>query len=178
MSTIFTQALDTDGGALNGLTLVQRIAAAAMTLPAGTITQMRFSFQAGNAEGLVITNAYVQHRAGAGDAYDFSTTPIQILFGGSGTKTIAATTTEVSDWVTFAYDKTTDLLISFYSGGGTTNDTMRYKTGLNTTNFSDYFKTANDAATVNKTGYTANAGFCVIVNKIESFDPSGFFLMF
>lgn len=152
----------------NGLTMVQRFETAALTMPPGTISQMRFTFQAAAAEGFTVTNAYVGHAAGSGDAYDFSTTPVQILWGGSGSKAIAAGTEELSDWVSFSYDKTSPLLIAFYFGGGTSVDAPKFITGLGT-NYARYYKTANDAATVNKTGYTGpDSGYLIGINKIES----------
>lgn len=173
VSTAFSVTLDTDGDGLNGFTIVVGFAVAALTLPAGNITRVRFTFRAGNAQALTVTNAYVGHAAGSGDAYDFSTTPVQILWGGSGTKAIAANTEEVSDWVTFAYNKTSALLVAYYLGGGTSVDMARYKNSVS--NVTDYNKAANDAATVNKTGYTSTA-LCRAINKIEvDADDSGFF---
>lgn len=173
ISTAFSVTLDTDGDGLNGFTIVVGFAVAALTIPSGNISRVRFTLRAGNTQGLTITNAYVGHAAGAGDAYDFAATPVQLLWGGSGTKAIAANTEEVTDWATFAYNKTSALLVAYYLGGGTTVDMARYKNSVS--NVTDYNKTANDAATVNKTGYASTA-LCRAINKIEfDVEDNGFF---
>lgn len=161
----FTQTLNLDAGANNGLTTVMRFETSVLTLPSGVISQMQFTFEAGAAEALTITNAYVGHQAGSGDLYDFAATPVQILFGGSGSVAISAGQTALGV-ATFAYNKTSNLLVAFYTGGGVSVDTFRYRTGLAGVDY--YYKTANDAATVNKTGYSTVADLLAAINKIES----------
>ena len=177
IETLYSQALDTDVNGFNGETLVQKWAIAALTMPSGAISQIRFTFEAGAGEATTITNAYVGHAAGAGDAYDFSATPVQILWAGAGTKAISAGATAVSDWAVFAYNKTSPLLVAFYIGGGVSVDTIREKTGLGA-NIVLYEKVANDAATVDKTGYGSNSGFLGAINKIEVETPGGGFILF
>ena len=145
-----TLTLNSDGQ--NGITRVQRLTTAALTMPSFTIRNMRVTFQASAAEQRTITDAYIGHQAGAGDVYDFAATPVQLLFAGSTSKTIAASTSEVSDWASFNYDKTSTLLVAFYTGGGASADAPKYQTVV--ANANEYTKTANDAATVNKTGYS------------------------
>lgn len=180
-STLYSQALDTDGGNWDGYTNVVTIAAAALTIPSDAILFIRATFQAGNAEALTITNAYVGHKAASGNAWDFAATPAQFLFSGSGTKTITAGTEVVSDWVNFVYNKTSGLTIAMYHNGGAGADTLRYKTGLGA-NINEYYKAAtNEAATVVKSaGYTTNAGYLFAINKIEvaSSSGGGFLLFF
>lgn len=96
--------LNTNADGQNGQTFVERIAAAELTLPSGAITQVRVRFEAGTTEQLTITNAYVEHRAAAGDAYDFAATPVQLLFSGSGSVTIPSGTSQWSDWAAFGSD--------------------------------------------------------------------------
>lgn len=175
MDTIFSQALDSDAGAQNGYTIVMNFAVAALTLPSKGIARIRATFEGGSVEGLTITNAYVGHAAAAGDAYDFSATPVQLLFAGSASKVIGAGQTAISDWADFPYDKTSALLIAFYQGGGVGSDTARYKAAV--ANVTQYYKLANDAATVNKTGYSSVAQLDVI-NKIEVETVGGGFFVF
>lgn len=173
--TIFSQALDSNSDGNNGYTQVQSFAVAGLTLPGGAIVRVRVTFEASSAEGFTITNAYIGHAAGAGDAYDFSATPVQLLFSGGASAVISAGATAVSDWATFAYNKTSALLIAFYAGGGAGSDAQRYKASVaNTTN---YYKVANDAATVDKTGYATSASLAAI-NKIEVETSGGFFAFF
>lgn len=168
VGTLYSAALNGDGGGWNGYTMVVRFPASVLTLPSGSITQMRVTIEAGSVEGVTITNAYIGHRAGSGDVYDFATTPVQLLWGGSGTKAIAAGVQEVSDWAIFAYDKTTDLLISAYTNGGASVDT--YRRLVTATGVFTYERAAtNEAGTVNKTtGYTATSNHNLGIAKIET----------
>lgn len=166
IGTLLTLTLNTDADAQNGQTHVERVAAAALSLPSGIITQMRVTWEAGSTEQLNITEAYIGHRAASGDAFDFSVTPVPLLFGGVANVTIAAGTTKASDWASFAYNKISDLLIAYYMGGGTGADMVRYTTGLGA-NYDHFNRAANDAATVDKSGYGTSAGVSTI-KKIES----------
>lgn len=163
--TLFTISLGANGNGWNGFTGVERIPVSVMTPPASGIVKVRLRLQASTSESFTITNAYIGHRAASGDAYDFATTPVQLLFGGSGSKVIAANTEEWSDWANFAYNKTSDFLFSFYCAGGASSDALRRSTSA--TSMSDYEKIANDAATVNKSGYSTNDNIIHLVNTIE-----------
>lgn len=162
--TLFSLSLPTSGGGFSGVTAVDSIQASAMTLPSGNIIKLRFRLEASASESFTVTNMYIEHRASSGDAYDFAATPTQVLFAGSSSKVIAAGTSEWSDWVNFSYNKIDDLLAAIYCGGGSSSDGVKYKTSV--TGASEYEKTANDAATVNKTGYTSN-NYIILINNIE-----------
>lgn len=167
VGTMYTQTLNADNASLNGNTFVILFSVAELTLPAGSITQMRVTFEAASAsEGLIVTDAYVGHRAGAGDAYDFAATPVQLLFSGVANVSIGIGGTATSDLASFAYDKTSDLLVAYYVGGGTGQDSARERTSVSGVN--RYVKAANDAATVDKTGYALTAGNLLGINKIET----------
>jgi len=165
IGTLFSVALTLDSDGWSGYTGVERIAASAMTLPSGSITKVRFRLVAAASEGITIGNAYVGHRAGSGDEYDFSAAPVQVLFGGSAGVTISAGSTKTSDWATFSYNKTSDLLFAFYCSGSGSSDAPKYASGI--TDVADYEKIANDAATVNKTGYSTNTGYITLVDLVE-----------
>lgn len=162
--TSFNVALDTDANGQDGYTHVQSFAVAGLTLPGWSIAKVRITFEAGAAEGLTITNAYIGHAAGAGDAYDFAAAPVQLLFAGGASKAIALGATALTDWASFVYNKTSALLVAFYTAGGAGADTKRLKNAVPNTTY--YYKLANDAATINKTGYNTNASLNAI-NKIE-----------
>ena len=167
VGTIYTQTLDTDGNNWNGYTVLTRIGAAALSLPSGTISQLRVTVRAGNAEGLTISNLYVGHSNSSGDAFDYGATPTALLFGGSASKAIAAGTEETCDLASFSYNKTDDLIFAMNINGGTGSDTFRYKTGLGAS-INNYYKAgALEAATVNKSGYTTNSGYNMGIVKIE-----------
>lgn len=130
-------------------------------------TQVRVTFKAGSAEGGNITNAYIGHAAGAGDAYDFEAAPTQLLFSGAAGVNIGVGATVVSDPVTFTIQAAKNLIVAFRSNGDTGADS--FARNLSVTGADQYHKNANDAATVDKTGYTLNsAGATVGVLRIES----------
>lgn len=163
--TPLSATLNADAAAQNGYTEVEYIPPSAMVLPLGKISQIRITFQSGVAEGWIITNAYLGHASGIGNAYDFSTTPTQITFGGFGTVSIPINTQYVSDWISFSYNKTSALLISFYTGGGVGADTIRYISGIS--GIDHYYKLANEAAVVDKSGYSLSSGTLTGIAKIE-----------
>lgn len=166
--TLFSQTLNANNASLNGLTIVQRFEIAALTIPPRPVTMIRARWEAASiTEGLIVTNAYVEHAAGAGDNYDFKTTPSQFLFSGAANVSIGIGATAWSDWLTFSYDGITPLLIAWYVGGGTGQDSAREITGIGS-NIIRYTKTANDAATVNKTGYATVSGALLGINAIET----------
>lgn len=174
-SVLYSQALDANNASLNGNTFVARLEVAALTLPSSPIIQMRCRFEAASiTEGLIITNAYIGHAAAAGDAYDFLATPVQLLFSGAADISIGIGATATSDWASFAYNKTSALLISYYVGGGTGQDSAREKTGLGG-NITRYLKAANDAATVDKTGYSTAGGTLTGLNQVEVETAAGGF---
>ena len=181
-STMYSQVNDVNGGGNNGITFVQRYLAAGLTLPSGAISNIRITIEAPAAETCTITNSYVEHQAGSGDVYDFATTPAQFLWTGAANVSITAGNSKTSDWVAFVYDKSTALLVSLYMGGGVSEDGVKILL-VSSTNYGSYSKTANDAATVNKTGYSGGMGGQYMLIKsieVQSADAttSNFFYMF
>lgn len=169
LNTGYSNTLNADTGGWNGYTLVNEFAIAGLSLPSLPIVGVRCTFQAAAAtEGLTITNAYIGHKAASGDAYDFAATPTQLLFGGAAGYAIGIGSQQVTDFAPFAYNKTSNLLVAFYVNGGASVDTLRY-IASGVSNVNSWFRAAtNEAGTVNKTtGYTANAGRLLAINKIE-----------
>lgn len=175
VSTIYSQTLNTDHGGWGTWTKVQSFTADSLTLPAGTIANVRVTFEAGSAEGLQISSAYIGHAAGSGDAYDFAATPVQLLFSGAGDKLIGSGGTALTDWAAFTYDKTSALLVAIYVT--TSTDTVRKATGL-AAGLQQYYFSGSEAAAVDKTaGYFNLAQENHAINKMEAevLDSAGFF---
>lgn len=171
--TLFSQALNVDDNGFIGLTVVQWFAVAALTIPPNTILRSRVRFEASSVtEGFNIANAYIGHAAGSGDAYDFLETPVQLLFSGAANVNIGIGATATSDWANFAYNKTSPLIVSYAITS--TTDSPRDRSGLGS-NIVRYVKAANEAALVNKTGYTTASGQLTSVNLIEVETESGGF---
>lgn len=169
-TSAFSLALDTNSPGWNGWTIVNVFEVAGLTLPAGSITHVRATFQKAVSEGYSIGSCYVGHKASSGDAYDFASTPTQMLFGGSGSKTVTTTADEVTDWIEFVYNKTSGLTFAWYINSAV--DSLIYKGGQTTRQM--WYKGANEPSTVNKTGFT-NAGvenqtFCISKIEVRSVD--------
>jgi hypothetical protein len=148
-----------------GYTFVQVIPAANLDAVSGT--QMRVSVFA-NMSITETATIYVGQKAAAGDAYDFNGNQVQLLWSTSGTLAgSGASTTFVSDWVTLgeAFDEAKDYVIAaqFTSNGGACTVRFAAKSGD-----SNYYKLGADAATTNKSGYTANqTDKAELISKIE-----------
>lgn len=159
---------DTSGGAFANYTIRLVIPAASLTAPSGTPTLTRLTMRGSAAEQTSIGAAYIGHKASSGDAYDFASTPVQIKVATSGSFILGILTDVASDDAAFVWDKTSDIVISFYIANDTGKDTIRrINAGISG---SLYVKSGNDASTVNATGYAAsgsNPTTLAIVSKIE-----------
>lgn len=113
-------------------------------------SKVRITFNAGTGAGWAMDAVYIGEKAAAGDAYDFAATPTQITFsGGSSGFSLSASGSILSDEITFTFDKTKNYCIA--QDWGSTSSQAR---GLVTlTDCEAYRKIADDAATVDKTGY-------------------------
>ena len=158
-----TTAWTADGSAIGwgGLTLRQKIPASAFA----SGSMIRLTLRAGTGAACVIGKAYIQQKAASGDAYDFASTPVQLLFSGSAGVSIAAATELVTDPLSFSVDDSKDHVVSMYITSG---DTARKST---LSGWSSYYKTGDDAATVNATGYSSSSFAANLIRKIEVFQP-------
>lgn len=144
--TIYSATMSTNDS-LSNATGRTVFLAASLSSFTGTASQLRPTFTAG-ASNLSFTKAYVGHRAGAGDTYDFAATPVQLTDSGSTSITVVGT--ELLDAVNFAYNGTSGLVFSYYSAGS-----MTYKKLTTATNVGGYYLAgSDDAVTVDTTGYT------------------------
>jgi hypothetical protein len=163
-TTVFTNALD--GGTETGWagsTLVVTIPTAALSAASGQTCRITIKFSAlGN--GTTVQAFMAQQ--GAGDVYDFNTTPATINFSGSGTITgDGSTLTYVSDSFSLpeAYDHTKNYNVAFNFGAGTVTTLQKTLTGSHVR-----FTSGADAATVNKSGYLSDGdGTHECVSQIE-----------
>lgn len=164
-TTTAVATLDADLGGYGTYTFVQVVPASAISV-SGTKIKVRFEARS-SSTGIDMANCYIGEQAAAGDAYDFSTTPTAITFnGGNAGFSISGGQQQESDEITFTIDETKSYLISFYASG---NGNYRYKAAL--APFTCYNKLANDAATVNKSGYASIADI-VGINRITIRDAA------
>lgn len=90
------------------------VAANYFTVP---FTSLKMDFKSGGGAAVDITAAYIGQAASSGNPYDFAATPTQILFAGSGAKTIASGATATTDVIAFAPDITRPIVISYDVNG-------------------------------------------------------------
>lgn len=150
---VFNATLASNGSGYSSATWRYVFSIAGLTVPSGTPTQARVGFKAHTTtDGCTITSAYIGHKASTGDTYDFDASPIQLLFGGLVSVTIASGSSLVSDNANFAWNKSSDILIAFY-----VNDAMHDNLAFNASvaNIEGFSKIGNDASAVDATGYTS-----------------------
>lgn len=86
---------------------------------------------------------------GVGGGYDFDTTPVQVLFGGSGTIATAGGVFR-SDTLSLVQDGTRNLIVSAYFSGTTT--IRRRSSGITAEKYANVL--GNQAAVVDWSGFT------------------------
>lgn len=165
-STVRTDTLNADSGGWNGYNFRLVFDAAGLTAPGGSLTQIRFTLNAGSAEGFAWDDLYVGHKAAAGDAMDFAATPVQVMVAGVNSGSLAAGASVVTDWAAFGWNQTSGIILAFRSGAVT--DTVRALDSA--TNVNTYLKLgASESATVDVVGagYTTGTVELQFVSKIE-----------
>jgi hypothetical protein len=144
-------------------TLVQILPTSLLSLPSGSILKIRATFEASSAGIWNIQNLYVGHGAGSGDVYDFASTPVQLLFSGSPSVNMSAGVESTSDWATFAYDKTSNLLFAMYC----LDTEINVRRKLSETGASIYSIIGDESATVDKSASFASSSDFNLVKQIE-----------
>lgn len=110
----------------------------------------------------VIAGSYIGH-AGASPP-DFDGNQVQLLWAGSGTKTLTAGAGDsLSDEIVFNYDRTRDLIVSF---AFTTTTDARRNNAANAA-YNQYTKVANDPSGTTTTGYASGTSTIAVVKLIE-----------
>jgi len=78
-----------------------------------TGTSIKVALYGGDSAGLSIQSAYVGHRAGSGDAWNFDGNQVQLTFNGGFAAAVAPTgDTILSDEIDFDFDNSVDLIVS------------------------------------------------------------------
>ena len=141
-----------------------------VTIPAAALvagSKLRLTFRAPSGNSLVISGAAIQLKAGSGDQFDFSTTPITILFGGASGVTIAANATQVTDDITMTIAPV-DLVLAVHY---TTAAAIRYTTGA--TGWETWYRGgSSDITTVNPSSYgSLGANTAGLITLVEVYSP-------
>lgn len=161
-SNVYNLAQSNIGSGFQNLTIRSIVSAAGL----GDTVHGRFRvlFKAGTSNDLIIISAYLGESAGGASPQNFKTSPakVQLLFSGNAGVTITASGTQWSDWVSFTTDGTVDLLVSIATGNN------NYISGKSSGAYGAGYKSGNNAATDEVTGYTWQAGYSYIVYQVES----------
>lgn len=149
------------GGDWSLYTLRQALPISVLTVPGFAPTQIRVTVMGGVfSDSWTFSKFYIGHQAASGDNYDYASAPTQLLWGGNASGTVLANSFLTSDWASFAWNRTSGLVYTAYTDNVPTADEMgRYVlTGAST-----YYKSGDDAATVDATGYSVDGN-----NRINS----------
>lgn len=165
VGTVLDVALPTIFGNMDAKTIKCRIKAAGLTFPPGQVTKIRLTLQGHADEPLTLAKCYLGKKNAVGDAYDaVSLAPLQVV--GASSFTVPAGGQIVTDWLPFIWNKSDDLIVSFYCNGGASSDKLA---AASSSVIGDtYLKNADEAATVNATGFTEYLGYLSLVTKIET----------
>lgn len=165
--TTFSTTLNASSTGWNGFNLRQHLAASILSESG---TKLRITFQGNHlAENGDVDGCYAGHAAGAGDAYDFDGTQVQVTVGGSATFTIPQNSTIVSDEIAYTFDETLAFIVALHFNNAAADNVEGVASLTGATVYSK--SAANETATSNVTGYGSAAGVRAI-QKIEVFQPS------
>lgn len=139
---------DNYDNSFGGYTNRQVMTAAANLAPGGYKTRITFHSSLVTA-GCTINNAWCGIGSTSGDLYDFASTPTQIKFGGNAGVTIGNNQDVVSDEILIAPQAGENFVIAFYMTGTSGLAMKNTEAGMQS-----YYKFANDASTINASGYT------------------------
>jgi hypothetical protein len=129
-------------------------------------SRVRLRLRAPNGADVTMTAVYFGECATSGNAYDFSTTPTQLTFGGSASVTIPAKGIAVSDPIVFDFNVARHHIVAANVSSSTLR---RFASKAGTRYVTSYYKAAtSEAGTAAKsTDYTAVADTAYSVELIR-----------
>jgi hypothetical protein len=164
--TSWNPSLNINSTAWNGNNMRQLIPASLLS-QSGSDVRLTIQSAATGGEGTAITSLYIQEKASSGNAYDFASSPVQLLVGGSGSFTIPPNTAVYAEPASpFAIDETKDYILSAYFNDAA-NDDVRGRNSV--TGATNYFKaSANEASsTTAAAGYSSTASAVRLIALVE-----------
>lgn len=174
IAPVFTKTLTGDSDAWSNLTMRIVIPHAQFNaaVPRGIPQLARVTFQAGNSEGVQINDAWIGNKALTGDAYDFADAK-QLLNEANGTGVMAISAGQQGKMVGSLQYAGAGIVISAFFNSASLFDMQRVL--VPATGIDGYFKAANDASTLNATGYTlGNSGAGNIIWGVNGVEMDGF----
>jgi len=161
---ILDHALDTNFGNIAGKTARIEIKASALIVPPGAPSRIRVTLRATGDEPFSIGAAYVGHKAAYGKPWD-ATQVTQLLVGGQRGFTVPTGGAVTTDWLDFAWDKSSDLVVSLYCDGDAAEDKMP---AMSDTVHATHLKLGNEAGLADASGYYSYPGYLSAVSRIET----------
>lgn len=124
---------------------------------------------ASSTEGIDVNPMYFGQQASSGDAYDFDTGTVKAQAKQATASLLSASTsgTQWSDWFAFNWNKTSKLVVSYTIPNNSAKDLVSAAVNSNVTS---YYKSGNDAATDNASGYYSVSPLAPLVDAIECRD--------
>jgi hypothetical protein len=156
---------DVDSG-WAGITLRQLIPASEIeNEDAGSLVRVVLNAGIGTASiGARVAKAYIGLGATSGDAYDFDGAPVQLLFDGDPDVEIAPSGSVTSDGAALTIPPGRNVVVSIYFDNVSPDSDVAQ---LATTTWDAYWKSGDDAATENATGYTTELTQAYCVSSLQ-----------
>lgn len=126
-------------------------------------SKLRFRFQAQASGSMSASAAYVQ-LGGAGDSYDYSGDPVEIKFGGASGFSLGTDEYIDSDEVVLPVTLADRIVVAFHSNTSVLRRSSNYVPGQRA-----FYKSGNDLATVDASGYTEVANPLGLV-RVQAYD--------
>ncbi len=156
--TIFTQSLSISNNFNSSYTIRTVIDSSRIASTVDGIMVLKFG-AVSSPNGF--SSCYIGNAASSGDSYDFETTPTQVTFnGGSASVSLSATLPTYSDSIVCNLDSTKNVVVSFKL------NTLGYVPRESGSGLHSWTKAADDAATVNATGYADGGALVYGVEEI------------
>lgn len=148
-------------GGFGVYTVISKYAVAAQL---ATGTTARLTVTGPSSGTLPLLAVYFGFAASSGNAYDSESGHVQVLFGGSGSRTVATNEIVVSDDINFAVTGSKSIIVAANFGAGSVGASIA---GLGS-NYVTYFNTGAQAASIARSaGYTIESGRIYSMFKIE-----------
>jgi len=159
----YSETLDSNQGGYSAFN-VRNIIGNAVLLKSGD--EIRATIEAGSTEGLNLDSVYIGHKATSGNLYDFDGNQVELLFSGTSGVSISTGSESTSDYATFSYDNTKDIVVSIGVSTGT-NDTFRSKNNPTSAAVRYASNSSSKAGDTTPSGTYFDASVLFGVSKIE-----------
>jgi len=162
--TILDAVLPGTFGNLGGSTAKIQIKKAAITAPPHAVTRIRLTLKGHADEPFQVGALFLGHRAGVDQWDAASLVPVRV--GGAVSFTVPQGGLLFTDWIPFAWDRVSDLIVSVYANGGAAADRLAADGAF--AEAATHMKSGNEAGVANAAGFSSYPGYLSLVSKIET----------